>query len=204
MKKPITFTDVKFLKSASKLSGCPPHPRGLLAEGAVIGRSNVGKSSLLNTLFRKKIAKTSATPGKTQLLNFFSVDEQLFLVDLPGYGFARVSQKQKEIWNSEIEDYLWDREELKFLIFLVDVRHPPNKLDQQMYAWILERNLPTILVLTKCDKLSKNQLYSHTKKIQNTFDEESLRLVHYSSISGLGRQQLISAIQEILQEETTV
>jgi GTP-binding protein len=197
--KPLTFKDVKFLKSASKLSGCPPHPRGFVGEGAVIGRSNVGKSSLLNTLFQKKIAKTSSTPGKTQLLNFFTIDEQLFLVDLPGYGFARVSQKQKEIWNDEIEAYLIERLELKFLIFLVDVRHPPNKLDQQMYTWILERGLPTIMVLTKCDKLTKNQLNAQTKKIQNTFDEQSLRLVHYSAVSSLGRQQLISAIQDILE-----
>lgn len=196
--KKLLFNQTKFLTSAPSLEKCPTLARGIEHECAILGRSNVGKSSLLNHLFQAKIAKTSSTPGKTQLINFFLVDQRLCIVDLPGYGFAKVGAGMRKNWGESIEAYLTKRESLNSLLFLVDIRHSPHASDLEMAEWIHQRELPACLVLTKCDKVSKNLLVKHTKILQKAFAWESLPTVHYSTTQNLGRPQLIAHFQTLL------
>jgi GTP-binding protein len=147
------YHQAKFLISAAKLSQCPPD-NGL--EVAFAGRSNAGKSSALNTLCQQKaLARTSKTPGRTQLLNFFSVDEQRRLVDLPGYGFAKVAEKVKLQWQGTLADYLENRLSLRGVILLMDVRHPLKEFDRQMLEWSCHIGRPAHILLTKADKLGR-------------------------------------------------
>ncbi len=147
------YHQAKFQTSAAKLSQCPPDT-GM--EVAFAGRSNAGKSSALNALCQQKaLARTSKTPGRTQLLNFFTVDEERRLVDLPGYGFAKVSEKIKQQWQEALADYLENRHSLRGVILLVDVRHPPKEFDRQMLEWSHQIGLPVHILLTKADKLGR-------------------------------------------------
>jgi GTP-binding protein len=150
----INFQQAKFLKSASKPENFPPEFGG---EIAVIGRSNSGKSSVLNVLTQqKKLARVSKTPGRTQLINFFGIDEQHRLVDLPGYGFAKVSKNQQREWEELIQHYLEHRESLRGLLLIMDIRHPLKPSDQQMLTWAEAANLRTHILLNKSDKLKRN------------------------------------------------
>lgn len=149
------FQQTRFLKSAAKLDQCPPDS-GI--EIAFVGRSNAGKSSLLNTLCsQKKLARTSKDPGRTQLLNFFSLneDESKRLVDLPGYGYAKVSHSMREEWDKMIDSYLSERESLKAIILVMDIRHPMQAFDHQIVHWAIDAKLHLHLVLTKADKLTR-------------------------------------------------
>lgn len=158
------ITNAEFIKSAV---WPPQYPPGTLPEVAFVGRSNVGKSSLMNTLVgRKKLAKTSNTPGRTQLINFFSVNEKMFFVDLPGYGFAKVSQSIKKDWGAMIEAYLQERQNLALVIFILDIRREPNSDDLNLRAWLDQYRIPYVFVLTKSDKLSHNQAIAHRKIIE--------------------------------------
>ncbi|MFN0064634.1 MAG: ribosome biogenesis GTP-binding protein YihA/YsxC [Chlamydiales bacterium] len=158
----MNFRNVRFLISAPSAKEAPRH---FAQEFAVVGRSNVGKSSLLNDLFQYKgIAKTSCRPGKTQLLNFFSIDEKLLCVDLPGYGYAKVPKAMKREWGEILESFLQERESINLVLFLADIRRLPSDGDLQMYAWLKAKEIPTILVLTKVDKVSSNERSSQTKK----------------------------------------
>lgn len=187
------FQTVKFIKTVYQIEEAPSFPH--LPEIAVVGRSNVGKSTLLNHLFQSKsLVKTSSSPGKTQALNFFSVDGRTIFVDLPGYGFAKVPIKEKKQWAPLIENYLRQRENLKLLLFLLDIRHLPSKEDQKMFEWIEHNQLPTILVLTKVDKLKQGELALQTKRITDSF--KGLPYVHYSAPKNIGRKQLISRMSE--------
>lgn len=180
------FKTVRFLRSAKEAKGLPPFP-----QIAVLGRSNVGKSSLLNDLFQRKgMAKTSSVPGKTQLINFFIVDERLLFVDLPGYGYAKVSQKIQKEWSHYLEDYL-NQAPLNLALLLLDARREPSHLDEQMVEWLDAKEVPTILVLTKVDKLSSQERLLNTKKILEKFD---LPYVHYSSTKREGRQKLLHMV----------
>lgn len=146
-------------------------PSENIEEIAFVGRSNVGKSSFINAfLSRKSLAKTSSTSGKTRTINFYNIDNKFRLVDLPGYGYAKVSKKEKEKWDKLINEYLHDRENLKEVFLLVDIRHEPTDLDRQMYEWIIESGFTGFIIATKYDKISRNQLQKHIKAIMNKLD----------------------------------
>lgn len=200
----IPFKTPKFIKSAVKPTGYPrifDLSGNPLPEVAVVGRSNVGKSSLINHLFRHgKMAKTSATPGKTQLLNFYSIDDRLAFVDLPGYGFARVPAKTKAAWGPMIEGYLAGRERLRLILFLFDIRRMPNEDDFRLLDWIITYGKPMIMVFTKIDKLKKGERKEKIEKILQAFPAENICYTTYSTTKNIGRKELISLIHEALVE----
>jgi GTP-binding protein len=195
------FKNPLFIKSAKLKEDYPvlKDPRGeILVEIAVLGRSNVGKSTLLNSLFQRKgLVKTSSTPGKTQLINFFTLNQELAFVDLPGYGYAKIAKDEKENWHEMIVTYLREREPLKLLLLLLDIRREPSEYDIKMLEWVRLLDLPTILVLTKVDKLNLSEKITQTKKILNSFDRD-LPHVCCSAIKNEGRLELIAAIKENL------
>lgn len=136
--------------------GPSQYPEDALPEIALAGRSNVGKSSLINCLIsRKNLARTSSQPGKTQTLNYYKINQDLYFVDLPGYGYAKVSKTKREQWGKFIESYLMNRETLRLVMQLVDLRHPPSKDDQAMYEWLRHNDVPVLVVATKADKIPK-------------------------------------------------
>ncbi|WP_334332624.1 MULTISPECIES: ribosome biogenesis GTP-binding protein YihA/YsxC [unclassified Companilactobacillus] len=161
-------------------------------EIALLGRSNVGKSSLINTLInRKKFARTSSTPGKTQTLNFYNIEDQLYLVDVPGYGFAKVSKKQREEFGVMIEEYLTTRQVLKGVVILVDGRHKPSDDDISMYQFVSYYHIPTLIVATKMDKIKGNQwnkTISQVKKTMELNQTDDLQL--FSSETKYGKDQV--------------
>ena len=161
------------------------YPETGLPEIALSGRSNVGKSTFINTLIsRRKVARTSSKPCKTQTLNFFNIDEQLIFVDVPGYGYAKVSKKQREQFGKMIEQYLTTRKELKCVIQLIDIRHKPTQDDILMYDYLKHFEIPTIIVATKEDKIPKGKVQKHLKIIRETLEIESEDvLISYSSLN---------------------
>ena len=161
-------------------------PAENLEEIAFVGRSNVGKSSFINAfLGRKNLAKTSSKPGKTRTINFYNIDNKFRLVDLPGYGYAKVSKAEKAKWDKLINEYLHDRENLKEVFLLVDIRHEPTALDVQMYDWILESGFTGFIIATKYDKISRNQLHKHIKQIMKKLNVADEGLIFaYSSETG--------------------
>lgn len=153
-------------------------------EIALVGRSNVGKSSLTNTLInRKNFARTSSQPGKTQTLNFYNVEDQLYFVDVPGYGYAKVSKKQREAFGHMIEEYITSRKQLRGVISLVDARHDPSDDDISMYEWLHYYNIPILVVATKADKISRSRFNKYESNIKRTlgFDEEDSDFQFFSS-----------------------
>lgn len=176
-----------------------------MPEIAVAGRSNVGKSSLLNDLFQAKgLVKTSSTPGKTQAINFFTLNGQLSFVDLPGYGYAQVASHVKKTWGPMVENYLNQRESLQLMLFLIDIRRTPNDEDFQMMEWICNKQLPAILILTKVDKVTQSEREHQTSLIENAFEKNAFSSshlvprIHYSTLKHEGRKQLIQAIVSCL------
>lgn len=161
------------------------YPETGLPEIALSGRSNVGKSTFINTLIsRKKVARTSSKPGKTQTLNFFNIDEQLIFVDVPGYGYAKVSKKQREQFGKMIEQYLTTREALRCVIQLVDIRHKPTQDDVLMYNYLKHFEIPTIVIATKEDKIPKGKVQKHLKIIRQTLElDPKDKLISYSSLN---------------------
>lgn len=189
----LSFQNARFLKTAVKPEHFPDF--GTLPEIAVVGRSNVGKSTLLNHLFKaKNLVKTSSTPGKTQAVNFFSVEETLIFADLPGYGYAKVPLHERKKWGTLIERYLCEKPNL--ILFLIDIRRTPNADDLQMLEWIEASGIPAILVLTKVDKVKQGERARQTKNIVSRLN--NLTYVHYSAIKNEGRNQLIYRISEVL------
>ncbi len=171
-----------------------------LPEVAFAGRSNVGKSSLINHLLHQRnLAKASATPGKTQAINFFSVDDVLGLVDLPGYGFAQVPDKIKEQWGPMVQSYLNNRETLKLVLTLIDMRRLPDELDFQLMDWIISSGKAAILVLTKADKLTAREQKRQIEKILQAYGLKDLHHVAYSSTKNIGQRQLVGMINSALE-----
>jgi GTP-binding protein len=203
--KRYTFKEPVFVKSAYRTNQYPvlTNEKGhVLPEIAVVGRSNVGKSTLLNHLFQvKHMVKVSATPGKTQLINFFILGKEMGFVDLPGYGFAKVPEKLRIQWGNVVQAYLKNREELKLILFLLDARRIPNDDDISFFEWARYNDRRLILVLTKVDKLSKNELATQTKLIFNALGEQ-VPFVHYSAPKNIGRNQLIQLVCTELEEES--
>ncbi|MFA8298737.1 MAG: ribosome biogenesis GTP-binding protein YihA/YsxC [Hyphomicrobiales bacterium] len=188
----------EFLISSSKISGCPKADK---AEYAFIGRSNVGKSSLINVLCREKnLAKTSSTPGKTQLINHFNVDDRWYLVDLPGYGYAKVSKTKRDKFQKLIESYLVSRQSLMTTFVLVDSRHEPQKSDLEFINWMGMSQIPFIIVFTKADKLKPNQLNKNVqtyKKVLSQEWEEIPEMIITSSSDKTGRTEILNYIGEL-------
>ncbi|MBD2870474.1 ribosome biogenesis GTP-binding protein YihA/YsxC [Paenibacillus arenilitoris] len=191
------ITDAQFVVSAVK-----PHqyPEDALPEIALAGRSNVGKSSLINKLIlRKNLARTSSQPGKTQQLNYYRVNDFVYLVDFPGYGYAKVSKTQREQFGEMIERYIREREQLKLQLLVIDIRHEPSKQDQQMYHWLKHYEIPTCIVATKADKIPRSKWDKHIKMIKTTLEADPRdSVVLFSSESGLGRERLWEVISEAI------
>ncbi len=175
----------------------------ILPEVAVAGRSNVGKSSLLNHLFHtKNLVKTSSTPGKTQAVNFFVFEDFLAFADLPGYGYAQVSQSVKKQWGPMIQAYLEKRDTLKLILFLMDIRRIPNEDDLQFLDWVVHHQKAMILVLTKVDKVTRNERNLNTNKIIEALGAGNIHYVYYSATKNIGRRELLAMIQEAVAEES--
>lgn len=162
-----------------------------MPEIAFAGRSNVGKSSLINTLIRRKdLVKTSSRPGKTQGLNYFVVDGGMYFVDLPGYGFARVSKKMQSGWQQLISDYLLQRNTLRLVVVIVDIRHPLKKMDRELMDWLRHQEIPFFPVYTKADKLSRNKQIQHASSLDAALGITSSDRLIFSSKTGMGRDKL--------------
>jgi GTP-binding protein len=160
-----------------------------LPEIAFLGRSNVGKSSLINSLLQRKgLARTSNTPGRTQSINYFLINEGIYFVDLPGYGYAKVSKSMRKDWGEMAEDYLSESDQLRLCVQLVDARHKPTALDKQLHEWLVHNDRPYIIVATKADKLSSNQLQKSLAQINA--EMTGARVIAYSSQTGKGRDAL--------------
>jgi GTP-binding protein len=191
---PPNYRSAEFLTSASKLSQCPPDEGW---EVAFAGRSNAGKSSAINSLTNnKKLAKTSKTPGRTQLINFFRLSETQRLVDLPGYGFAKVPLAVKREWTKNLENYLQRRESLRGLILLMDVRHPLQPFDSQMLNWALEARMPVHILLTKADKLKKGPANNSLLKVRSELKahQDLVSVQLFSALKHAGHSELITVL----------
>ncbi|MDD3242575.1 MAG: ribosome biogenesis GTP-binding protein YihA/YsxC [Eubacteriales bacterium] len=176
----------------------PPMP-----EIALVGRSNVGKSSLINTLCtRNALAKVSSTPGKTRAVNYFCINDAFYLVDLPGYGFANVSKKEKESWGQVVNGYLEGSEQLKHLFLLMDIRREPNDDDRQMAWWAQHYQVPCTIVATKCDKIAKSKRKPQADKLSDQLSMTfRTRTICVSSLDKTGKLELISRMGEVLRQE---
>ncbi len=188
----------EFVISNSDVAKCP---KDQLHEYAFIGRSNVGKSSLINMLMqRKNLAKTSGRPGKTQLINHFLINKKWFLVDLPGYGYAKVSKSSKRVFQKFITQYFEKREQLVLAFVLIDCRHEPQKVDLEFMQWMGENNVPFCIVFTKQDKVKPNALLrdieTYTQKMLETWEEMPRHFVTSSS-NNTGREELLKYIGEV-------
>ena len=190
----ITSVDLKI--SAVRRSQYPTEGH---SEYLLVGKSNVGKSSFINTLInRKNFARTSAKPGKTQTLNFYLINDFFYLVDAPGYGYAKVSKQLKNKFGLIMEDYLEERENLKMVFMLIDFRHKPTEDDVLMYNYLKHYNIPVTVVCTKVDKVSKNNHEKSLNQITKTLGIERENLVLFSSVTKLGRQEVYNRLIEIL------
>jgi GTP-binding protein len=166
-------------------------PEARLPEVAFAGRSNVGKSSLINSLLgHRRLAQTSSTPGKTQMLNFFLVNERLYFVDLPGYGYAKVARSLRDRWGQLVEPYIRRRETLAGVIHLVDCRHEPTEADQLLAEWLDSHGIPTLVVLTKADKLSRHKSLLAREQARKNLGREKERCILFSAKTGLGRGEV--------------
>jgi len=189
--------EANYVISNPNVENCPPPD---LPEYAFIGRSNVGKSSLINMLTdRKQLAKTSANPGKTQLINHFLINKEWYLVDLPGYGYAKVSWTERVKWQKMIRDYMMKRPNLMYVFVLVDVRHDPQKSDLEFINWLGANRVPFAIAFTKCDKVSKQQIVQSVERYKRTLREtwEELPMLFItSSEQRSGREDLLEFIEE--------
>ena len=178
-------------------------PENTLPEFAFAGRSNVGKSSLINALMnRKSYARTSAQPGKTQTINFYNIDGKLYFVDLPGYGYAKVSMQAREKWGKMIERYLKKSRQLKKIFLLVDIRHKPSANDVQMYEWIVYQGFQPVVVATKLDKINRSQTAKQQKQIRETLGMAAgTVLIPFSAETRQGRDELWELMEQDLEEQ---
>ena len=181
-------------------------PDNKFPEIAFAGKSNVGKSSLINGLLnRKSLARTSATPGKTQTINFYNVNDELYLVDLPGYGYAKVSEAEKVKWGQLIERYLHNSKQLQAVFLLIDIRHEPSANDRMMYDWIVEMGYNPIIIATKLDKIKRSQIQKQIKLIKTTLDlVPGTVVIPFSATTKQGRDEIWELVEEnfLVREET--
>ncbi|WP_367366846.1 ribosome biogenesis GTP-binding protein YihA/YsxC [Leuconostoc pseudomesenteroides] len=195
--------DVHNVEMVMSAVSATQYPTDGKPEIALVGRSNVGKSSLTNTLInRKNFARTSSQPGKTQTLNFYNVEDQLYFVDVPGYGYAKVSKKQREAFGHMIEEYITSRKQLRGVISLVDARHDPSDDDISMYEWLHYYNIPILVVATKSDKISRSRFNKFESNIKRTlgFDEENSDFQFFSSETKYGKDEVWQWIEAHLNQ----
>lgn len=191
------FDEIKFIKSASTVNGLPERK---LPEIILCGRSNVGKSSFINSFFRRKeIAKISSSPGKTRLLNYYLIDDKFYIVDLPGFGYAKVSKKERDEWQQLINDYLQQSGNIVRAFHFIDSRHEPTKLDMLLHTFLEDLEIPCNYILTKVDKLKQSEIANAKKYIKNAFGNVKIGtdVILYSSIKGTGRKEVLSVLNEI-------
>ena len=177
-------------------------PENSLPEFAFAGKSNVGKSSLINGLMnRKSLARTSSAPGKTQTINYYNINNEMYFVDLPGYGYATANEKVKAQWGKMIEDYLHQSKKICAVFLLIDIRHAPSENDRIMYDWILDRGYRPIIIATKLDKIKRSQIDKQTKLICDTLDVvDDTIVIPYSSLSKQGREEIYELLETIVQD----
>ncbi len=198
MTEPIAFTKAQFMQSAPTLGECPDD---VGSEVAFAGRSNAGKSSAINVLTRQgKLARTSKTPGRTQLINFFSLTDSSRLVDLPGYGYARVPKALKQRWDQHLAEYLQQRQSLKGLVLVMDVRHPLQDFDKQMLMWAAESTMPVHILLTKADKLKRGPALNTVQMVRRELDgnlaEAGVTVQLFSALKRTGVEELEKHLYE--------
>jgi GTP-binding protein len=197
MTDPLVIRSLDFLGGMASPGGWRPEPT--LPEVAFAGRSNVGKSSLLNRLVRrKKLARVSNTPGRTREINFFRVNDEFILVDLPGYGYARISKEQRAAWRPLIEGYMRRSPQLRGIVQLIDARHDPTIEDRQMLDFLAELGVPSIIVLTKIDKLTTAQAAKRIPELSSTLGLGEEQVITFSAVSGRGRDELAEAIVSLI------
>lgn len=193
---------MKVTQSDIVISAVKPeqYPATGFPEVALAGRSNVGKSSFINKMInRKNLARTSSRPGKTQTLNFYIINEIMYFVDVPGYGFAKVSKSERDAWGKMIETYITLRKTLKAVIQLIDIRHEPTKDDITMYEWLKHHEMPVIIIATKADKIPKGKWQKHEKIIKEKLNKDvNDPIVVFSSETGYGKEKAWSTIEEFL------
>jgi GTP-binding protein len=196
-REPLVIRSLEFIGGMASVAGW--RPESSLPEIAFAGRSNVGKSSLLNRLIhRKKMARVSNTPGRTREVNFFRVNDAFILVDLPGYGYARVSKEKRAEWRPLIEGFMRSSEQLRGIVLLLDVRHDPTKDDRQMLDFLGEIGVPTIVVLTKIDKLTTKQRGEQIFTISRDLALDAEQVIPFSAVTGEGRDELAEAVESLL------
>lgn len=195
----MNYNNAEFYTSYGSFKQIPPSER---TEIAFSGRSNVGKSSLINKIFnRKSLARVSAVPGKTATINFYSL-ENLYFVDLPGYGYAKVAKSDKERWGSLIEGYLHDDRELALVFQLIDFRHPPTADDIMMVNFLIDSGIPFVVILTKADKLSKKQREERRAALMSELPcAEDITIIEFSAQTGEGRDEIRAIIEEIAESD---
>ena len=178
-------------------------PDNALMEVAFAGKSNVGKSSLINGLMnRKALARTSAQPGKTQTINFYNVNDQLYFVDLPGYGYAKANEQEKAKWGKMIEDYLHKSKKLRAVFLLIDIRHAPSANDRLMYEWIGRQGYAPIIIATKLDKINRSQIMKQVKLIRDGLHaQKETLIIPYSAVTKQGREEIYELLDAYLKEE---
>ena len=175
-------------------------PQNKYPEVAFAGKSNVGKSSLINALMnRKSLARTSSQPGKTQTINFYNINDQIYFVDLPGYGYARISESVRAKWGKMIENYLHKSKQLKLIFLLVDIRHAPSENDRIMYQWVCESGYRPVVIATKMDKINRSQIQKQLKLIRSSLGAESDTLIlPFSAQTKQGRDEIYGILDQIL------
>ena len=207
MAEPVVITKAVYLASAVRRDQYPEERRPAVA---FIGRSNVGKSSLINSLTRiRQLARVSSKPGKTQTINFYELllridgGEECYpvhLVDLPGYGYAKAARDSRKMWAKFIEEYFLHAEELRFVCLLLDIRHTPMESDRRMFTWLVEHNIPVLIIATKADKIGKNARRARIAEIQSTLGVSELTVLPYASPKNEGRSELLDVMKEYLIE----
>ena len=177
-------------------------PENLLPEVAFAGKSNVGKSSLINALMnRKSYAKTSSQPGKTQTINFYNINQSMYLVDLPGYGYTKIAESEKRKWGVMVENYLHSSKQLKAVFLLIDIRHDPSANDRTMYEWILHQGYEPVIIATKSDKIKRSQLQKHIKAVRTGLHAGAqTKIFPFSALSKQGREEIWDYIDALIQE----
>lgn len=191
----------KFIISATKKS---QYPTTNLPEVVLIGKSNIGKSSFINCIVnRTKLAKTSSTPGKTRLVNFYSIDDLFYFVDLPGYGYNKMSKSEESISAGYINDYLSNSNNISLILFLVDIRHNPTNLDIQMFDWLIHNKKEFIIIANKADKIAKTKIPDYISNIAKCFKlreyglESSIRIIPFSNVNKLGKEEILNILDNI-------
>lgn len=193
----LIIRNVEFIGGKAEQAGW--RPESTLPEIAFAGRSNVGKSSLLNSLVRRKsFARVSKTPGRTREINFFRINNQFLFVDLPGYGYARISKEKKAEWRPLIESYLGRTAQLRGLVLLLDIRRDPSDDDRSMLDFLAQLEIPTIVALTKSDKITRAAVQTRVNEISRSLSVEAEQIIPFSVMSGSGRTELLEAIMQLV------